>query len=159
MGAVEGRDGMVHQIQLLVVEGGRVAAAFAARHRLHPTDVEALLHVMVAQERGRPLTPGGLGTALGLTSGAVTSVLDRLERAGHLVRVRDDADRRRVLLHRSEAGRDLAQAFFEPLGRRTDAVMDAFTDEDLAVVHRFLGGAAAAMAEHRASFEREADGA
>ena len=152
--AVEGRDEMVRQLQLLVVEGGKVAAAFAARHGLHPTDVEALLHVMLAEERGTPLTPGTLGSVLGLTSGAITSVLDRLERAGHLVRVRDDGDRRRVLLHHSAAGRDLARDFFEPLGRRTDAVMDGFTAAELSVVHRFLGGAAAAMAEHRASLDR-----
>ena len=151
---VERRDAMVRQLQLLVVEGGRVSGAFAARHGLHPTDVEALLHVMHAEERGGPLTPGALGAVLGLTSGAVTSVLDRLERAGHLVRVRDAGDRRRVLLHHSAAGRDLALAFFEPLGRRTEAVMDGFTDHELAVVHRFLGGAAAAMAEHRATLDR-----
>lgn len=158
VGAVEGRDEMVRQLQLLVVEGGKVAAAFAARHGLHPTDVEALLHVMHAEERGGPMTPGALGSVLGLTSGAVTSVLDRLERAGHLVRVRDDGDRRRVLLHHSAAGRALAQAFFEPLGRRTGAVMDGFTDDELAVALRFLGGAAAAMAEHRASLHRPPDG-
>lgn len=140
---------LVRLVQLLVTEGGKVGGAFAARHGLHPTDVDALVHVLVAQQRGAPLTPGGLGADLGLTSGAVTSVVDRLERAGHVVRTRDAVDRRRVLLHHSDDGLALAEQFFGPLGARTDAVLAGFTDDELDVVARFLAGMGAALAEHR----------
>ena len=143
------RDELIGLVQQLVVEGGRVAGAFASRHGLHHTDVEALTRILVAQERGSPLTPGALGAALDLSSGAVTSVVDRLERAAHVVRVRDAADRRRVLLHVSEAGLALGLEFFGPLGERTDAVVDGFTDAELDVVARFLAGTAAAMTAHR----------
>ena len=92
-------------VQLLVVEGTKVVEAFAARHGLHPTDAEALILVIVAQQRGAPMTAGALAGQLGLSTGAVTAVVDRLERVGHLNRVRDTADRRKVLLEHSAGGR------------------------------------------------------
>lgn len=140
---------IVALLQLLSVEGGKVGTAFGARHGLHPTDLEALVHVMVAEDRGAPLTPGGLGAELGLTSGATTSVVDRLERAGHVVRERDAADRRRVFLHYSTEGRALGLEFFGPLGERTDAVLADFDRAELDVVQRFLRRMTAAMADHR----------
>ena len=106
----ERRDDVVRLVQLLVLEGGRVAGAFAHRHGLHHTDVEALTRVLVAQTRGAPLTPGALGADLGLSSGAVTAVVDRLERAGHVVRGRDATDRRRVLVHVSPEGHALVES-------------------------------------------------
>lgn len=41
---------------------------------------------------------GRLGAELGLNSAGTTSLIDRLERLGHLTRTRDTRDRRRVLL-------------------------------------------------------------
>lgn len=148
------RQEVVGRLQLLLAEGGAVAAAFAAGSGLHPTDVDALLHVVVAEERGAPLTPGSLGVALGLSSAAITSVVDRLERAGNVERVRDDRDRRRLHLHLSPRGRALGHGFFDALQRRTDAVMDGFTDAELAVVARFMARATDAMAAHRTEVAR-----
>ncbi len=145
------RQELVQLIQLLVVEGTKVMAAFAALHGLHPTDVEALTRVLVAEERGTPLTAGALGKDLGLTSGAITGVVDRLERAGHMTRVRDDTDRRKVLLRYSARGRALAEEFFAPLGRHTDAAMDQFTPEELEGTRRFLAVTGTAMAAVRQS--------
>ena len=149
------REELFRLTQLLVVEGTKVMGAFAARHGLHHTDVEALTRVLVAQQRGTPMTPGGLAEELGLTSGAITAVVDRLERAGHLVRVRDDVDRRKVLLHYSPAGRALADAFFVPLGQHSHSAMDQFTTEELEVARRFLAAAGAAMTAHRQSLVQD----
>ena len=139
------RQELVQLVQLLVVEGTKVMGAFAASHGLHSTDVEALTRVLVAEEQGAPLTAGALGRDLGLTSGAVTGVVDRLERAGHMTRVRDDIDRRKVLLRYSARGRALAEEFFAPLGRHTDEAMDQFTPEELEGARRFLAVTGAAM--------------
>lgn len=79
----------------------------------------------------------------------MTALIDRLERAGHIRRDRDTADRRKVFLHYADQGAALAMSFFGPLGRRTDAVMARFTDEELAVVHRFMTTMVASMREHR----------
>lgn len=136
-------------IQLVVLEGNDVAEDFAALHGLHHTDVEALTLIMVAQDRGSPLTAGALARELRLTSGAITFLVDRLVHAGHLTRVRSDADRRKVFLHYSPAGRALADEFFGPFERLSQTAMDQFTPEQLGIIHRFLAVTAAAMADHR----------
>src|SRR5919204_5347290 len=56
------------------------------------------LHCLNAIENADGLTAGELATETGLTSGAVTGVIDRLERAGYARRVPDPTDRRRVKL-------------------------------------------------------------
>ena len=136
-------------MQSYSVEAQQVGHAFAQRHGLHPTDLQALIAVMHAEGRGEPLTPGRLGEAIGLSSGATTAAIDRLERAGHLRRSRESTDRRVVHLRYGEPGMALALEFFGPLGKRTDQVMAEFSDEDLALVHRFLRGMNAALSDHR----------
>lgn len=145
------RDEVVRLTQHLVTEGDKVTAAFVALHGMHPTDVEALTQVLMAQERGHLLTAGALARDLGLTTGSVTAVVDRLERAGHLNRKRDLRDRRKVLLEYSPQGKALADEYFEPIRARSHAVMDLFTPAELEVVRRFLAASGQAMAAHRAS--------
>src|SRR5689334_12419223 len=61
------------------------------------------------------LTPGRLAEITGLTTGAVTGVLDRLERAGWIQRALDPSDRRRTLIHVSlDRGPDVGAAY-DPL--------------------------------------------
>ena len=145
------REELMRLIHQLVVEGTRISGTFAALHGLHHTDGEALARVLVAQDLGTPMSAGELATELGLTSGAITFVVDRLERAGHISRVRDDTDRRKVFLHYSPGGRALAQEFFGPVQKRSDDVMDQFTPKELEVVRRFLAATGAAMAAHHQS--------
>lgn len=142
------RDELVELLRLYSVQAQQVGDRFAQRHGLHPTDLQALIAVLHAERRGAPLTPGRLGEALGLSSGATTAVIDRLERAGHLRRVRESADRRIVHLRYGEPGQELASSFFRPLGARSHAVMDGFSSDELATVARFLRGLTDAYAEH-----------
>lgn len=65
-------------------------------------------------ERGQA-TPGFLAAALGLTTGSVTAMLDRLERLGYLERRPDPADRRRVEVHPSSQSITLAGRIYGPL--------------------------------------------
>lgn len=143
------RDEVVRLTQQLVVEGTKFMAAFAAAHRLHHTDAEALTRVLIAQEQGEPVTAGVLAEELGLTTGAITGLVDRLERAGHLSRVRDEQDRRKVLLQHSSGGRALADEFFIPVRERSEVVMDQFSPTELEVVRRYLAATGAAVAAHR----------
>lgn len=142
------RADVVGHLQRLTTESQRVAQAFAARHGLGQIDLEALLAVMEAERAGDPLTSGRLGEALGVTSGAATGVIDRLERVGHVVRRRDEGDRRRVLVHYGARAREVAGLFFGPLGGITDGVLDGFDDDELAVVTRFLAEMSGVMADH-----------
>ncbi|HTU79900.1 MAG TPA: MarR family transcriptional regulator [Solirubrobacteraceae bacterium] len=70
------------------------------------------MRCMDVLEREGPVTAGRLAEASGLTSGAITSVLDRLERAGYARRVPDPSDRRRVLVEITPHARELADGFF-----------------------------------------------
>lgn len=144
-------EDLTRLVQRLVVEGTKIVETFAAQHGLHHTDADALARVLTAQQRGAPMTAGALATELELTSGAITFVLDRLERAGHLTRVRDDRDRRKVFLHGSASGRALAEEFLGPALERTNAVLERFTPTELEVVRSFLTATGTAMAEFRES--------
>ena len=91
-----------------------------------------------ADKTGRAMTPGALQRVLGLSSGATTAVIDRLEGLDHAHRDRDTVDRRRVHLRYGEGARALGARYFGPLGAGVSAVLDGFTDAELAVVERFL---------------------
>ena len=129
---------LLELVRRLGIASDRVGQAFAARQGLHPTDLQALLHVMEADVRGTPLTAGQLGLALGLTSGATTGVIDRLSEQGHLSRRRDDRDRRRVYLAYGEPGWVVAQQFFAPLERLGNEALEGFSREERAVAARVL---------------------
>lgn len=136
-------------------DSAKLAHAFATDHDLQPADVQALVAIMGAEGAGHPLTPGRLRTHLGLSSGGTSYVIDRLERAGHVRRVRDHpSDSRVVHLRYTDQGMATGMAFFGPLGRLTDAAMDQFDPAELAVVSRFLGAAADAMRDHLESLTR-----
>ncbi|MFE9743139.1 MarR family transcriptional regulator [Streptomyces sp. NPDC006477] len=80
---------MVHLLRAVTVEFGLRQAEFAARNAMHHTDVRALICLLDAARAGEPATVGLLGARLGLNSAGTTSVIDRLERLGHVARVRD----------------------------------------------------------------------
>ncbi len=125
-------------LRRLNVELDAVGQRFADLHGLGRTDLRALVAVMDAARRGEALTAGTLGAAVDLSSASVTALLDRLERAGHLRRVRDPDDRRRVVLEMSESVMAAGAAFFGGLQRDVVAAMGSYSDEELAVVRRFL---------------------
>jgi DNA-binding MarR family transcriptional regulator len=145
------RDELVRLLQDYAGEAERLGQVFAERNAMHPTDLHALLAVVQADAGGTPLTPGRLGEHLGLSSGATTAVIDRLERAEHVHRARDGRDRRRVTLHHGEAAAMVGAAFFGPLGTRMDAMLQDYTPDELAAVRRFLAGMNEVMREHRAA--------
>ncbi|MFD3548862.1 MarR family winged helix-turn-helix transcriptional regulator [Streptomyces sp. NPDC058655] len=108
---------------------------FAGEQNLHATDIQALGAILDAQT---PLTPGRLGQHLGLTSGSVTACLDRLERAGHVRRVRDSADRRVVHLYYEPAARKVASEHFRVLARATERALRRAGEDDASAALRFL---------------------
>ncbi|NBE83645.1 MarR family winged helix-turn-helix transcriptional regulator [Micromonospora rubida] len=140
---------IANELRQYSVDAQHIGHAFAGLHGLNPTDLHALIAVMDAELLGTPLTPGRLGEQLNISSGSVTALVDRLERAGHIRRDRDTADRRKVFLHYADRGAALAMEFFQPLGRRTDRVMADFSDAELEIVHRFMTTMVTAMREYR----------
>ncbi|MGY1887733.1 MULTISPECIES: MarR family winged helix-turn-helix transcriptional regulator [unclassified Blastococcus] len=135
-------------LRRLTVELDAVGQRFAGLHGLGRTDVRALVAVMDAARRGEALTAGRLGAAVELSSASVTALVDRLERAGHLRRVRDDADRRRVTLEMSSEAMAAGAEFFGGLQRDLLAAMEGYSDAELAVVHRFLTDMTGVIEQH-----------
>jgi len=88
---------IIDEVRAAQVATDALDQAVADHIGLNRTDMRAL---DVLDQRGR-LTAGELAEAMHLTSGAITSVLDRLEKAGWAKRVRDPDDRRRVLVEAS----------------------------------------------------------
>lgn len=132
------RQRLAFQLRRLTTDLDQLGHEFAARHGMHATDVRALLRVLEAARDGQSVGPGWLGTELNLTSASVTALVDRLERVGHLRRVRDTADRRRVVLDVGASAQGVGYEFFGPLNARMIAAMDDFGDDELAAIDRFL---------------------
>src|SRR4051794_8530965 len=95
------------------------------------------LHCLNAIENSGRLTAGQLAAHTGLTTGAVTGVIDRLERAGYARRIRDPKDRRRVEVEVTPAFYERAGEIWGPLkadwdatlaGRFTAAELERFAD-------------------------------
>ena len=86
-------------LRRLNVELDAVGQRFAERHGLNRTDVRALVAIMDAARRGEALTAGRLGEAVDLRSASVTALVDRLEKVGHVRRVRDPEDQHEVEVH------------------------------------------------------------
>lgn len=111
-------------------------AAIAERLGLNATDHKA---ADLLRQRG-PLSAGALAELTGLTTGAVTGIIDRLEAAGWVRRERDPADRRRVIVTLALSGDRLrkVERVFEPIGRALDAALDRYSDAELATLLDFM---------------------
>lgn len=135
-------------LRRLNVELDAVGQRFADVHGLNRTDVRALVAIMDAARRGEALTAGRLGEAVDLRSASVTALVDRLERVGHVRRVRDPEDRRRVGLEMSETAMAAGAEHFGGLAQDLVAAMEGYTDEELAVVRRWLEDMTGVVARH-----------
>ena len=106
----------------------------AERFGLHTTDLECLDLIYL---HGRA-SAGELAQATGLTSGAMTALIDRLEAAGYVVREGDPADRRRRYVRiRPEAIKPI-QAVYEPMQAEMFKLWSSFSARELRVIAEFL---------------------
>ena len=121
-------------LRALSTEIDRLDQAAADRYGLNRTDMRAL----DITGRAGPLAPTELARLLGFTTGGVTTVLDRLERAGYIRRQPDPADRRRQVVQITEATAARDREVFGGLIRQTSDLLATYTDDQLAVIDDFL---------------------
>ncbi|WP_329252252.1 MarR family transcriptional regulator [Actinoallomurus sp. NBC_01490] len=110
--------------------------AIASRSGTNVTDMQC---INLLQLRG-PMTPGQLADAIFLTTGgAITAVIDRLEKAGMVRRRRDEEDRRRVIVEATEGAPtvELSERF-APVAEAYGKLLDGYTDEQLTVILDYL---------------------
>ncbi|WP_436758411.1 MarR family winged helix-turn-helix transcriptional regulator [Streptosporangium sp. V21-05] len=115
----------------------------AERLGVNVTDLTCLGFVLGAGEEA--LTAGRLAELAGLTTGAVTGVVNRLESAGYARRVPDPDDRRRVrIVPEKDSAARIAVAY-EPTYRRLTELFESYGPEELAAISDWFTRAADAM--------------
>jgi DNA-binding MarR family transcriptional regulator len=107
-----------------------------AMHRfgINRTDLRAL--DLIGQ--AGVISPTALAVALGMSTGATSTVLDRLEAADYARREPDPGHRRRTLVRQTPRAEELAQAIFAPVIRGTLSQAAAYPDEALVSIAEFL---------------------
>jgi DNA-binding MarR family transcriptional regulator len=136
---------MSADMRAVTAQSDRVGRYFARQHDVSGNDFHALLHVMVAETAGTPLTMAQLRQRMDVSPAAITYLVDRMIDAGHIRRETDPADRRKALLRYEASGMELAHGFFTPLGVHLRAGLADLPDEDLEAAHRVFSAMIAAM--------------
>ena len=107
--------------------------AVARRVGVNSTDLECLDLILMSG----PSTAGEIARHTGLTSGAVTGLIDRLERLGLVERTADPADRRKVLVRVREDRIGPIAALYTPLEKAMQALLAGYSREELKVLIDF----------------------
>lgn len=125
---------VIGALRALSTEIDRLDQVAADRYGLNRTDMAAL---DVIGQAGS-LSPTDLARRVGLTTGGITTVIDRLERAGYVRRVADSRDRRRLLIEKTRATTERDREVFGGLLRIMSASLAGHTEAELAVIEQFL---------------------
>ena len=135
------RDELIGALMLAMREASGLgllhSQAMAERLGINSTDLECLDIIIM---RG-PVTAGDLARATGLTTGAITGVIDRLHQAGLAERAPDPVDRRKVLARATPDVERRALPLARPMEQAALSVLSTYDDAALALVLDFLGRA------------------
>ncbi|MGZ9812198.1 MarR family winged helix-turn-helix transcriptional regulator [Pseudoroseicyclus sp. H15] len=91
----------------------------------------------ILDRRGR-MSAGELGAEAGLSSGAVTAMVDRLAKAGYIRRVPDPGDRRRVLVETTERTTEISELVYGGFQEVGHEMMGGLSEEQMRFVTRFM---------------------
>ena len=108
--------------------------AVARRIGINASDLECLDLILM----GGPATAGEIGRRIGLTSGAVTGLIDRLERHGLVERTADARDRRKVLVKVREERIGEFAVHFEPMQRAMNELFARYDADQLGLIAEFI---------------------
>lgn len=131
------REALVDQLQFLGQMASTETALFhqlaAARYGLGVTDMKAL---SALQQEG-PMTAGQLATRLSLTTGAVTNVIDRLQRQDLVKRTADPNDRRKVIVTINEETLASGDNVYRSMGEAFSRLLRTYSTEQLEFLVRY----------------------
>jgi DNA-binding MarR family transcriptional regulator len=140
-------------VRAMNAESDQIGRHFAGRHDVSANDFRALLHIMVAETAGTPLTAGELRRRMGMSGAAITYLVERMIASDHLLRESDPADRRKVILRVADNGMDVARGFFTPLAEQTRIALAGLSESDLRAAHRTFTALIDAMHAFRAQLD------
>jgi DNA-binding MarR family transcriptional regulator len=130
----QGIDEVVRALRRVNFQGSIFGQSVAIRLGLSESDIDALELLI---DTGAA-TAGKLSEVMGLTTGAVTRVIDRLEQAGYVRRVSDPTDRRRVIVEVVPEKVTTLDSMMASLERAAAAEADRYSPEQLALIGDFL---------------------
>jgi DNA-binding MarR family transcriptional regulator len=90
-----------------------------------------------------PQPAGAIAAATTLTPAAVTSLIDRMEARGYVVRTRTAEDRRKVMVATTDAARQAAGRYYGPIAEEGARFLGSFSVAELKTIQRFVEGAVA----------------
>ena len=110
--------------------------AIAQSVGLNATDTKCI--ELILRDPQGSVTAGWLSERTGLTTGAITHILDRLEKGGYIERVRDTQDRRKVMVRVRPQSLAPLSPKFEAHGRAYSKLAEQYTDSELAIICDYL---------------------
>jgi DNA-binding MarR family transcriptional regulator len=128
------RDSLIRETRHFIAEAIVFNQQLADRLEINAIDYQILNLI----DLFGPATPGDLAQLTGLSSGGMTVVLDRLEKAHYLERERNPSDRRSVIVRFAAAPKRKIAAFYKPILARMDRVFAAYNEEQLGVINDFF---------------------
>lgn len=124
----------------LLAAGGRVNHVVSRRAGLSESELVALEHLSREQ-----IGPAEVARRLEVSTAAATGIVDRLVARGHVERRPHDLDRRRTELHITDSGREEIIGHLMPMFAALHRHDSSFSEEEKAVVRRYLRGATEAF--------------
>lgn len=124
-------------LQALIAQSNALERELARLLGLNATDYRAL-STLLQLPRDEAVTVGRLGSALGTTAATTSAIVDRLERAGYLMRHRAETDRRQVTLEATALGWTRISEIMRPLMDASDAYIKGLSADDARTVSDFL---------------------
>ncbi|GIP36954.1 putative HTH-type transcriptional regulator YcgE [Paenibacillus sp. J31TS4] len=125
---------MLHELRLNSARAVMLHQLISEKLGLNATDHKCLDFLT----RSGPVTAGQLAQLTGLTTGAVTSVIDRLEKAGYVVRDKDPKDRRRVVVKPAPEGSSSIAPMFQSVMLSTYNILAQYNEQELELLLGFL---------------------
>jgi len=146
-------DAIGRNVQAYQDATDEVDEAVARLLRVNRTDLRCL---SVLGQTGA-MSAGELAAATGLTRGAMTTALDRIEAGGYAQRVWDQQDRRSVRVVMTDAARKQIEALYGPLAKEGFELLQKYTTQELAAVLRYLEMGRALQRAHAQRIRRKGE--
>jgi len=123
----------------------RMYAALRGDMDMNTTDLAALRMLIIREQHGEVVKPNDLASHLAISTASTTKLLDRLTAAGYLVRKPHPHDRRARIVALTDEARETFQRHFGERLTRMRAAAEAYSEDELSTIVRFLGDIERAM--------------
>ena len=138
MSRPKARAALLQELEFAVRKSSALGVIFgqtvANKVGMSSSDMECLDFLNIEQR----VTAGRLAELTGLTTGAITGMVDRLEKAGMVRRERDESDRRKVFIAMVPESLAKIGRYYEPLQKAVQRDWDGYTDAELKLLVRFM---------------------